>query len=67
MRDANQGVVYDIRKLHTRASSSLDVGEPERVQAEWRERIVTGVATSITVLIVATVAVPMGMALAHSA
>ena len=38
------------------------IGEPERVETEWRDRVVTGVATSIAVLIVATVAVLMGMA-----
>lgn len=46
----------------TCASSGADIGEPERITADWREHIVTGVATSLAVLMVATIAVLMGMA-----
>ena len=46
----------------TGASSEPLAGEPAGLHPNWSERIVTVVAASIAVLIVATIAVLMGMA-----
>jgi hypothetical protein len=46
----------------TSASSAPLSDKPTRLQLNWGERIVTAVAASIAVLIVATIAVLMGMA-----
>ena len=46
----------------TSASSASLSDKPTRLPLNWGERIVTVVAASIAVLIVATIAVLMGMA-----
>jgi hypothetical protein len=46
----------------TSASSAPLSDKPTRLHLNWGERIVTAVAASIAVLIVATIAVLMGMA-----
>ena len=46
----------------TSASSAPLFDKPTRLPLNWGERIVTVVAASIAVLIVATIAVLMGMA-----
>jgi hypothetical protein len=49
--------------IHSTSASSAPLSDkPTRLHLNWGERIVTAVAASIAVLIVATIAVLMGMA-----
>jgi len=54
-------MTFDLHRASS-SSSALPAGDDSDLGPNWGERIVTVVATSMAVLIVATIAVLMGMA-----
>lgn len=55
-------MAYDIQLRSSAATAAPAEAADDGMQASWGERIVTVIATSIAVLIVASIAVLMGMA-----